>query len=593
MQSPRFVDIACVEKCRQHQHNIIIYYCNIHDEIGCSECMSTTHRACATECIGDIAQGTKDCIEYTTLLEDLAAIKIQAEENEKKAVENKLNSDICLSTVMRDIRTFRHDIDARLDQMELTVSNKAKEVNLEYQIEMNEIVTESKNIQENAEELLKEIKGIEAKETKLFIKMKQKRVDVSKYKHGTERDKVHRMQSFTFEPNSCVADIFRTSESLGKLLVNNLSDEKGSVFDQAGTEENIENVTEDSSEHDVQIKQDMYVESKGLKDEELGTSGDTMEDTKLDKEVKGCDVIYQRSSFSTEDGISDRQETNKDEHGGSDELKEIEICVKGRLNAKLFSDKEDCDISGMDMLSENEIVLADYNNRSIKVVDIIQNKITDEIKLEYHPYDLTVPDTNTVAVTLTNTIQMIAKSHLLRLGDSINVDGECYGIASSRTKFFVSFIKPNPKVEILNHQGDVLQKLEMDTIERRIFKRPRYIDVSPDEKFIYISDFETDSIIRLSAIDKQTNVFTDATILNGPYGIHVGENGHVLVCNYGNDNIFEFSADLSKHKMVLSQTEGVESPQSIYMCNKENKLFVACTDSADCNDIQIFSRSSR
>lgn len=570
MLTSKLVDLDCVEKCPKHTQNIIIYFCNTHDEVGCHECMSTTHSACAKNNIADIAEGTKDSVSYETLLEELHSIKRHTEKNETKAEENKLKSGICLSTALLDIRTFRQDINTHLDQMEEEIAGEAKQINLNYRLLMNGIIEESQALRGKVEHLLKEVKEAEAKETKLFIKLKQRNADVMKYKHETERNRgLEETKTFVFEPNRKLVDIFRTSNNFGKLIVERTGNVKVAGGDMNG-------------KADDKVK-DLHdgVDARSVKNEQNRTDvGETNDTTS-----KQLDTI---------EFVCDNPEGNsvEDLHGieyidnGAEETKPP---ARIKINAKLLSDKQDCDISGMDMLSEDEIVLADYNNRSVKIIDLNDNTIRDELKLKFHPYDLTVPKENTIVVTLTNTIQVIKKSHILRLEDSIQFDGECYGIASNQNKLFVSFVKPSPKIEVLNLQGDVLQTIDMRMGGRDIFKRPRYVAVCPNEKFVYVTDFETDSIVLLSLAGEKSKVFRDTTVLNGPYGIHVGVDGHVLVCNYGNDNIYEFSADLSKHRSILTKKEGIESPQSIYICDKQNKLFIACTDNLDCNEIQIFN----
>ena len=575
IHSPNLVDVGSAERCIQHPHNIIINYCVSHDQVGCSECMLSNHRSCAVEPIVNFASGTVDCKEYKNLLQELNEVKHQAKENERKAINNKLESDKCLSVAMLDFRTFRNDINSHLDHMEKEIVNQAKDVNVEYKITMDEKISESKKVQENVDKCLKEFEAIETNDTRLFIKMNQRKADILKFRHDAERDKPASAQCFYFEPNARLADIFRTSNILGKLKVVLEAKEAVSAPDMALEHEKLVKETQtESSESRQESQKVSYSEDHVLQNDEPNADNN-LRDGLNAKSISVINSETEASPAESDDSC----------------IKDMQICTGGKLTVKLLSDKQDCDISGIDMISEKELVLADYNNRSIKVLDMAENKITHEIKLDYHPYDLTVPYRNTIAVTLTNTIQIITKSHLLRLGDCITVDGECYGIASSRTKYFVSFIKPVPKIEILNHQGDVLQRFGNDRNQRISIVRPRYLDISPDENFIYLADFGKDSIIRLSTSGELVNSFSDASILNGPYGIYVDESGCVLVCNYGNDNICEFSADLSKCRVVLSKSAGVESPQAIFMCEKEMKLFIASTDSADCNEIQIFSHS--
>jgi hypothetical protein len=59
------------------------------------------------------------------------------------------------------------------------------------------------------------------------------------------------------------------------------------------------------------------------------------------------------------------------------------------INVKSDTDGKDCYITDMTLVSDNELVLGDYDNQGLKLVDINKNIIKDILALQSRPFGIT------------------------------------------------------------------------------------------------------------------------------------------------------------------------------------------------------------
>ena len=71
-----------------------------------------------------------------------------------------------------------------------------------------------------------------------------------------------------------------------------------------------------------------------------------------------------------------------------------------QIKVKSGEDTADCGIVGIVHISDNKLICADFNNKSIKVADVETNTLTKQRQLAYPPFDITLLPESRVAVTL-------------------------------------------------------------------------------------------------------------------------------------------------------------------------------------------------
>ncbi|XP_053402779.1 uncharacterized protein LOC128558036 [Mercenaria mercenaria] len=212
-------------------------------------------------------------------------------------------------------------------------------------------------------------------------------------------------------------------------------------------------------------------------------------------------------------------------------LQDLTPTLIGEVSVKSFTDGYNCFITGMVAIAPDTLVCTDYNNYSVKLIDINADKITSELKLTAGPLDITYVSYDQLAVTVAEEKKICFLSFRNGLSKTrdIAVDGKCYGIAYSKNRFVVSYINP-PKVEILSLDGKVLQHIDTDSSGKALFESPRYVAVDRDGNCIYVSDYITHSVIIVTTSGKVLDTYKDRNLFS-QQGIDVYSDGSVLVCN--------------------------------------------------------------
>jgi hypothetical protein len=152
------------------------------------------------------------------------------------------------------------------------------------------------------------------------------------------------------------------------------------------------------------------------------------------------------------------------------------------------STEYDCYISGLAVSPPNQLFAADHRNQSIKMIDIENGMVIQRLSLKSEPWDLTVINKDTIAVTIPGSgkIQYISfSSDSLLLKSKQKVGGQCHGISHHQGKLAVTFLHPG-KLHIMNLKGVILNKVKKDSNGEDIFGQPEYVDTNSQS--IYVSD---------------------------------------------------------------------------------------------------------
>jgi hypothetical protein len=214
------------------------------------------------------------------------------------------------------------------------------------------------------------------------------------------------------------------------------------------------------------------------------------------------------------------------------------ICIK------TAQDRHDCWITAMTVLTHDLLIITDYENRAIKMIDISKNSVLAQQYLDSLPWDVTTVSKQEVAVTCQDnqTIQFISVSrNNFMKKHTLKVDGICYGISCYKDKMVVSYQDP-AKVQILLNNGTVLQTIQDETI----FKCPEYITSS--DICIFVSDYTLKTVTKLNWQGEVTGKYV---CTSRPSGLTMSDDTTVFVCYYDNNTIGEISGDCRKGQVVV------------------------------------------
>ncbi|XP_053386352.1 uncharacterized protein LOC128550733 [Mercenaria mercenaria] len=250
--------------------------------------------------------------------------------------------------------------------------------------------------------------------------------------------------------------------------------------------------------------------------------------------------------------------------------------------------------SSLCLLNENTLLATDYGSCSLIIFKITKttSQCYDTIKTLSIPWDITKVADNKVAVTFPNErllgekmIELITFSDSMSVVDShyISVSQPYYGIAYSNKTLIVSN-EENENVQILDMSGHIIKTIGKDHNGKPLFTAPIHLAVSPDNKTIYVSDWDRHTVTSITFDGKIKAIYKDDKLAQ-PSQLTVDDSGTVYVCGSASHNVHQLSSDLTKVKILLNESHGMNRPVSVAYCKGNNRLYVGMWNS----NIKVFN----
>ncbi|XP_060579878.1 uncharacterized protein LOC132736704 [Ruditapes philippinarum] len=172
---PITVDInmdTITDKCTKHRDKSLEFYCNNHEAVACYVCVTLEHKQCKVDYIPDVSGNLSD--EFIKLSKKMEMLIKKYESNIRRAEAATKQLDQSHGNVVDEIKLFRKEINAYLDQMESVMMQEADNLTSTAKLKL-------KNVQVVCGEIAKEVKrsqsvlnalSKENKHNNLFIEMK-------------------------------------------------------------------------------------------------------------------------------------------------------------------------------------------------------------------------------------------------------------------------------------------------------------------------------------------------------------------------------------------------------------------------------------
>ncbi|XP_053385752.1 uncharacterized protein LOC123538994 [Mercenaria mercenaria] len=269
-------------------------------------------------------------------------------------------------------------------------------------------------------------------------------------------------------------------------------------------------------------------------------------------------------------------------------LRDRNLRIKTDMEALSFDMKKQRNIgqrfklgqwwSSLCCLSDTTLLVADFDGNCLFVFYNMKtsSKSSAQVELSSCPWGITKVEDNKVAVTfpIEGIVGLITFSETMTVTntDDIKVGAWCCGIACSNNNLIVSYFK-SAQVQILDMSGHVLKTFVNDSKGQRLFSNPRYLAVSPDNTTIYVSDQDRDTVTSMTFDGKVKAIYKDDQ-LSQPCQLTVDESGTVYVCGVDSHNVHQLSSDLTKVKILLDKSHGINQPTSAAYCQNNNRLYV-------------------
>ena len=270
----------------------------------------------------------------------------------------------------------------------------------------------------------------------------------------------------------------------------------------------------------------------------------------------------------------------------------MSITKGNKINVKLQSDAKVAWISGSTFLPSGELILCDWCNKKLKLLDI-NLQMKESIDVPEEPWDVAPVNQHQVIVTFPQKkyLQYIQVTPSLALGDKVDLGMKCWGVAVSRESIYISSVDSGEcKIGIYDLTGKKKRIINPYNCNdgKLLFKEPLYIDVSNGEK-IFVSDVDVKSnTSTVYCLESNGNVRYSVSdpSFKQCLGINVDENENLLVCDWKSHNVFLITKDGKEVREFLTEKDGLYQPYTTSIRRSDGTFVVGCKGR---NDILVFT----
>ncbi|XP_052783488.1 uncharacterized protein LOC128219635 isoform X2 [Mya arenaria] len=513
------VEYECTEPCDIHPKEFIKYFCTTHKTIICGHCAVQIHRSCHADVISDISKAYKDGKEYGDIMKKIARLFEEI--------------DLCASNVEKNV-----DVVAKLGENEVEKLRRYRE-------EVN------KYFEEREQALLKFIEKTKHLDEELLGSLKPK------YKNL--KSKVEEINTKLEAQGNNMIQLFIETKRAKELL--------------DGLQIELADINKENAVHHYEFRKDPATERLITSDPGLGTLENIMTQPHniASASESGHGIIGltvqgdgQRETMATAEPTVSQATVD---------LTILRFTPAMDIPMKSPTHDRDCKLSSMVHLAGSRLLLADFNDHTVKLVDMQTNSQLSKIGVRGQPWDICLLPGDRVAVTLAGKgIQFLETRGQLALGNRLLVEGDCRGIAYHADRLIVSYY--DGKVAVLNMNGHVIRGKGRGGSGHTVFERPLYLRVvcEGSTAFIYVSDYIKNTITKMDMNLNMIKTFQDPA-LKIPRGITaVGD--QLLICGSQSNNIMILDLSTGQMTQLVGGNEGIRVPLCVYYCLQQNKLLV-------------------
>jgi hypothetical protein len=471
----------CTELCDVHKNEIVKFYCQDHDSVGCGDCMVLEHTSCKVQLVSNVSCNYDDSDAFVRIKHSIDHLMKNLDSCKQEIKCSLITADEIKITILKEIKTFRKEMDTYLDKVENDLIQEVEKISAGD-------IAQQQIIQGRCEALNYEIEQFQNKQEQC-------------------KDNIN--------------NLFVTSKQILKKL------------------KRCYEINEEISSKS-QINTLKYTPSKELKDVKMHNTclGN------LNRQVKKFSGRCRKSIIDMKTNF----------------VKKIDIKEKAETN---------CYITGMAVISEAEILLADYRNVSLKVFNHKECKITSTLKTPSGPVDVTTINSLSAATTLFDEgkIMFINTQNGLSVSHSLQVRKGCAGIDHHNGIIAVTFCK-SPAVQILDIKGHVLHQVS----DTSILGVPLYVSLSSENESMYVSDYKNNAVYEFT-LTGHLKATIKSKKMEFPHGLTFTNCGNVAICDpCESDNIRVIVP--GTRELLPLYVQNVFNPCSLLLCEDQGKLFI-------------------
>ncbi|XP_052260516.1 uncharacterized protein LOC127864681 isoform X2 [Dreissena polymorpha] len=254
--------------------------------------------------------------------------------------------------------------------------------------------------------------------------------------------------------------------------------------------------------------------------------------------------------------------------------KAFNVQQKSVHNVRIPCDSVTCDISGICVLPDGQVLVADFDNKRVKLLSQ-QYQVVSHWDVNAYPRAICLITPNEVAVAVNDYDSKIHEVQFITVNQGKLVSGrkfqlqhECRGIAHQNGDLFVTSGKDLYKYTL---SGKLICRLYQDRSgDLTVYK----CAVSPTGDRLYITSWSHDKLLTLARDGTLLATYTDPALVR-PYGLHVTPAGQVLVCGCWSHTVLQVGWEGESELAALATEEdGVWGPWSVCYSSTTSSIIV-------------------
>ncbi|KAL4221107.1 hypothetical protein ACF0H5_019367 [Mactra antiquata] len=241
------------------------------------------------------------------------------------------------------------------------------------------------------------------------------------------------------------------------------------------------------------------------------------------------------------------------------------------INIKVAGDSKQCDSVGCCLTFDNQLLVTDYNNKSLKLIDTHTMTVIDVCKLDSQPFGVCcITDDEAVVACSSNKIQFVSYGYKMKPTRQIKTSHTSYGITTKNDKIYVTDCLSSPF--IYDMAGNLLKTISQNVGRNTLFCNSRHVTSAEKGDKMYVSDSRK-GVVCFDGEDNFQSIISDIDLCL-PDGVCVDGRGNIFVVGFLSHNVVQFNENGKKIGVVIKQDGLQQTPRSICFDQTLNRLFV-------------------
>ncbi|XP_045184315.2 E3 ubiquitin-protein ligase TRIM71-like isoform X3 [Mercenaria mercenaria] len=239
-----------MEKCPEHRKELVKFYCQTHDQVGCGDCMILEHKTCQVKYISDKAKAFKDSKELRDVEKDVENCSIQIQECLSEIQTNKNATETVHAKFICDLEAFRDEIVKNINRLTADMRDQATDIKTKDASAIGQIEQEAFDIKTEISSMEETLQSHKNQPNRLFAATVLLRNKLKNTKQKiAEIKKKNRTEEYVFLRDSNIESAMVKSSAIG--LIQHCPDKRQEIDTRHGDSKLIQEKMKQQATSDI------------------------------------------------------------------------------------------------------------------------------------------------------------------------------------------------------------------------------------------------------------------------------------------------------------------------------------------------------